>query len=85
LAALLVAGTAAAAYAEIAVSANDAKVKLVNGKQEVQKVRSRCRNIHRFRATPPKVLAEIEVPNSVAGPTNVAVSRRRTSRWSRAP
>ena len=31
------AGTAGAAYAEIAVSANDAKVKLVNGKTEVQK------------------------------------------------
>src|SRR5438034_1382499 len=37
LAVLLVAGTAMAAYAEIAVSANDAKVKLVNGKVEVQK------------------------------------------------
>ena len=76
LAALLVAGTAAAAYAEIAVSANDAKVKLVNGKQEVQK--SPLPDTVTFidlRATPPKVLAEIEVPNSVTGPpTNVAVS-----------
>jgi hypothetical protein len=36
LATLLVGVTAAAAYAEIAVSANDAKVKLVNGKQEVR-------------------------------------------------
>ena len=76
LAALLVAGTAAAAYAEIAVSANDAKVKLVNGKAEVQK--SPPPDTVTFidlRATPPKVLAEIEVPNSVAGPpTNVAVS-----------
>ena len=37
LAGLLVAGTAAAAYAQIAISANDAKVKLVNGKVEVAK------------------------------------------------
>ena len=76
LAALLVAGTAAAAYAEIAVSANDAKVKLVNGKQEVQKgpLPDTVTFID-LRATPPKVLAEIEVPNSVTGPpTNVAVS-----------
>ncbi len=35
LAAVLVAGSAAAAYAQLAVSANDAKVKLVNGKTEV--------------------------------------------------
>ena len=76
LAALLVVGTAAAAYAEIAVSANDAKLKLINGKAEVQK--SPPPDTVTFidlRATPPKVLAEIEVPNSVVGPpTNVAVS-----------
>jgi DNA-binding beta-propeller fold protein YncE len=76
LAALLVAGASAAAYAEIAVSANDAKLKLVNGKSEVQK--SPPPDTVTFidlRATPPKVLAEIEVPNSVTGPpTNVAVS-----------
>ena len=34
-AALLVAGSVVAAYAEIAVSANDSKVKLINGKTEV--------------------------------------------------
>jgi WD40 repeat protein len=76
LAVLLVAGTAMAAYAEIAVSANDAKVKLVNGKVEVQK--SPPADTVTFidlRASPPKVLAEIEVPNSVVGPpTNVAIS-----------
>jgi DNA-binding beta-propeller fold protein YncE len=76
LATLLVGVTAAAAYAEIAVSANDAKVKLVNGKQEVQK--SPLPDTLTFidlRASPPKVLAEIEVPNSLVGPpTNVAVS-----------
>lgn len=76
LAALLVVVAAAAAYADIAVSANDAKLKLINGKAEVQK--SPPPDTVTFidlRATPPKVLAEIEVPNSVIGPpTNVAVS-----------
>lgn len=76
LAALLVVVAAAAAYADIAVSANDAKLKLINGKAEVQK--SPPPDTVTFidlRATPPKVLAEIEVPNSVVGPpTNVAVS-----------
>ena len=76
LAALLVVGTTWAAYAEIAVSANDGKLKLINGKAEVQK--SPPPDTVTFidlRATPPKVLAEIEVPNSVVGPpTNVAVS-----------
>ncbi len=76
LAAVLVGVTGAAAYAEIAVSANDAKLKLVNGKAEVQK--SPPADTVTFidlRASPPKVLAEIEVPNSLVGPpTNVAVS-----------
>src|SRR5262245_66427740 len=76
LAALLVAGTVAAAYAQIAVSANDAKVKLVNGKQEVQT--SPTPDSVTFidlKANPPRVLAELEVPNSVVGPPlNVAVS-----------
>jgi WD40 repeat protein len=76
LAGLLVAGTAVAAYAEIAISANDAKVKLVNGKVEVQK--SPPADTVTFidlRASPPKVLAEIDIPNSVVGPpTNVAIS-----------
>jgi len=76
LAAALVGGTAAAAYAEIAVSANDAKVKLVNGKVEVQK--SPPADTVTFidlRASPPKALAEIEVPGSVVGPPlSVAIS-----------
>jgi DNA-binding beta-propeller fold protein YncE len=75
-AALLVMGTAAAAYAEIAVSANDAKLKLVNGKAEVQK--SPPPDTVTFidlKANPPKVLAEIEVPASVVGPPmSVAIS-----------
>lgn len=76
LAGLLVAGTAAAAYAQLAVSANDAKLKLVDGKAEVQK--SPPADTVTFidlRANPPRVVAELEVPNSVVGPpTNVAVS-----------
>jgi DNA-binding beta-propeller fold protein YncE len=75
-AALLMAGTAAAAYAQLAVSANDAKVKLVDGKVEVQKSpQPDTVAIIDMRPSQPKVLAEIEVPNSVTGPPlNVAVS-----------
>jgi DNA-binding beta-propeller fold protein YncE len=69
------AGTAAA---QIAVSANDAKVKLVDGKVVVQKdPQPDTVSIIDLRANPPKLLAEIEVPNSVVGPPlNVAVSPR---------
>jgi DNA-binding beta-propeller fold protein YncE len=76
LAAVLVAGSAVAAYAQLAVSANDAKVKLVNGKTEVVKSPpADTVSIIDVRASPPKVLAEVDVPNSVVGPpTNVAVS-----------
>jgi len=76
LAALLVAGTAAAAYAQLAISANDAKLKLVDGKTEVQKnPPADTVTVIDLRTTPPKVLAELNVPNSVVGPpTNVAIS-----------
>lgn len=76
LAAALIAGNAAAAYAQLAVSANDAKVKLINGKTEVVKnPQPDTVSIIDLRASPPKVLAEVEVPNSVVGPpTNVALS-----------
>jgi DNA-binding beta-propeller fold protein YncE len=75
LAALLVAGTAAAAYAQIAISANDGKLKLVDGKAEVQKgAPADTVTVIDMRVTPPKVLAELNVPNSVVGPpTNVAI------------
>jgi DNA-binding beta-propeller fold protein YncE len=72
----LAAATATAAQAQLAVSANDAKVKLVNGKTET--VKSPPPDTVSFidlRASPPKLLAEIDIPNSVVGPpTNVAVS-----------
>jgi len=57
------------AAAEIAVSANDNKVALVNG--TVQVVRNPAPDtltIIDLRASPPKVLAEIPVPGSVVGP-----------------
>jgi len=66
------------AAAQIAVSANDAKVKLVDGKVVVQKdPPPDTVSIIDLRATPPKVLAELDVPNSVVGPPlNVAISPR---------
>jgi len=64
--------------AQIAVSANDSKVKLVDGKVVVQKDPAPDTvSIIDLRANPPKLLAEIDVPNSVVGPPlNVAVSPR---------
>ncbi len=66
------------ASAQIAVSANDNKVKLVDGKVVVQKdPPPDTVSIIDLRANPPRVLAEIDVPNSVVGPPlNVAVSPR---------
>jgi DNA-binding beta-propeller fold protein YncE len=76
LAAAMALGAATAAHAQIAVSANDAKVKLVNGKVEV--VKNAPPDTVAFvdlRANPPKLLAEIETPASVVGPPfSVAVS-----------
>ena len=73
---VLLLGTTAAAYAEMAVSADDSKVKLVNGSVEVLK--SPPPDTVAFidlRASPARILAEIDIPSSVIGPpTNVAVS-----------
>jgi DNA-binding beta-propeller fold protein YncE len=76
LAVVLAAGTTTAAYAQLAVSANDAKVKLVNGKVEVVKSPPPDTvSIIDLRASPPKVLAELDAPASVVGPPfSVAVS-----------
>ena len=75
-AALLVALTAAAAQAQLAISANDAKVKLVDGKVTIDSdPQPDTVTLIDLRATPPKVVAEIDVPNSVTGPpSNVAIS-----------
>lgn len=72
LASLAVTGTA---RAEIAVSANDGKVKLVNGVVQVQKDGKDTVSFIDLSANPPKLIAEIEAPASVVGPpTSVAVS-----------
>ena len=70
--------TAGTVSAQIAVSANDAKVKLVDGKVVVQKdPPSDTVSFIDLRANPPRVLAEIDVPGSVVGPPlSVAVSPR---------
>jgi len=75
---VLMLAASGAVSAQIAVSANDAKVKLVDGKVVVQKdAPADTISIIDLRANPPKVLAEIEVPNSVVGPPlNVAISPR---------
>jgi Lactonase, 7-bladed beta-propeller len=69
-------GSAPGVSAQLAVSANDAKVKLVDGKVEVlTSPLPDTVTIIDMRANPPKVLAELEVPNSVVGPPlNVAIS-----------
>jgi len=66
----------AAAQAQIAVSANDNKVVLVNGTATVvANPPSDTVTIIDLKAWPPKVLAEIDVPASVVGPpTSVAIT-----------
>jgi len=65
------------ARAEIAVSANDGKLKLVDGKTQVVKDGVDTVSIIDLAANPPKSIAEIKVPASVVGPpSSVAVSPR---------
>ena len=83
LAALLVAGTAASAYAQLAISANDAKLRLVDGKVEVQKSPPPDTvTIIDLRTTPPKVLAQLDVPRQRGWSADrmLRCRRRRTSR-----
>jgi len=67
---------APAAQAQLAISANDAKVKLLDGKIEVQKnPRADTLTFIDMRSNPPKVVAELDAPNSVVGPPfNVAIT-----------
>jgi DNA-binding beta-propeller fold protein YncE len=78
LAAVLAAAAVASAVpaaAEFAVSANDGKVKLVNGVVTVVKDGKDTVSIIDLSANPPKIVAEFEVAASVAGPpTSVAVA-----------
>jgi DNA-binding beta-propeller fold protein YncE len=64
------------ATAQIVVSANDAKVKLVDGVNTVVKnPPPDTVTILDLRTTPPKIVGELKVPNSVVGPPqNVALS-----------
>ena len=65
----------AAAHAQIAVSANDGKVRLDNGKVVVVKDGAETVTLIDLAANPPKSVAELKAPTSVAGPpTSVAVS-----------
>ena len=76
--ALMTCACAQTAQAQLAVSVNDAKVKLVDGKIEVQKSpQPDTIAIIDLRATPPRILAQIEVPGSAFGPPlSVAISPR---------
>jgi DNA-binding beta-propeller fold protein YncE len=63
------------AIAEFAISANDGKVRLVDGKVEVVKDGKDSIAIIDLAASPPKVIAELDAPASVIGPpSSVAIS-----------
>lgn len=65
----------ATANAQIAVSANDGKLKLANGKTSVNKDGAETIALIDFTSNPPKLIAEIKAPTSIVGPpTSVAVS-----------
>lgn len=67
------------AMAQLAISANDAKVKLVNGVVQTMKDGKDTVAIIDLGVNPPKLVAEIEAPASVSGPpTSVAVSPNET-------
>lgn len=76
LAVVAAAGAGTASAAEFAVSANDNKVKLLNGKVEVVKgAPADTVTVIDLAANPPKIVTEINAPNSVVGPpSNVAVT-----------
>ena len=64
-----------AAMAEIAISANDGKVKLIDGVVTAVKDGKDTISFIDLKATPPKVLATIDAPTSVVGPpSSVAIS-----------
>src|SRR5262245_4730139 len=76
---LLLALAASPLHAQFAVSANDGKVRLVDGKVEVLKDGKDTVAFIDLAASPPKVVAEIEAPASVVGPpTSVAVAPNAT-------
>jgi DNA-binding beta-propeller fold protein YncE len=65
----------ASAFAQIAVSANDGKVKLVDGVVQTVKDGKDTVSFIDMKASPPKLIASIDAPASVVGPpTSVAVA-----------
>jgi DNA-binding beta-propeller fold protein YncE len=67
------------AVAQIAVSANDAKVRLNDGKVDTIKDGKDSIAFIDLKANPPKLIAQIDAPASVSGPpTSVAVSPNET-------
>ena len=75
----LAAAFAAPAAAQIAVSANDGKVRLENGVVKTTPNNPDTVAIIDMVARPPKLLHEIEVPTSIVGPpTSVAISPDRS-------
>jgi DNA-binding beta-propeller fold protein YncE len=67
------------ATAEIAVSANDGKVRMVDGVVQVQKDGKDTITLIDLAASPPKPIGELDVPASVVGPPlSVAVAPNET-------
>ena len=63
------------AHAQIAVSANDGKMRLDNGKIIINKDGAETVSLIDLSANPPKSIAEIKVPTSIVGPpSSVAVA-----------
>lgn len=72
---IALAGASTAGYAQIAVSANDGKLKLENGVTKVVSEGVDSIDIIDFNSNPPKVLGSLKAPTSLDGPpTSVAVS-----------
>ena len=75
LAAVIAVASTTPSFAQLAVSANDGKVKRVNGVVQTVKDGKDYVSIIDLKANPPKLLTEVEIPASVVGPpTSVAVS-----------
>jgi DNA-binding beta-propeller fold protein YncE len=63
------------AHAQLAISANDGKVKLVDGVVQTVKDGKDTISFIDMKATPPKTIATLDAPASVVGPpTSVAIS-----------
>ena len=72
---LALAGASTVVHAQIAVSANDGKMRLDNGVTKVVKDGVDSIDIIDFNSSPPKVLGSVKAPTSLVGPpTSVAVS-----------